>query len=91
MNRPPETIDGAKVLHWAWSGSKPYGFVGPDAVYGLAICQYQGQSTVYRFSCDAEWQTLQDNDYNTVEEAKANVPSQYQNVPVVWAQNAQNK
>ena len=96
MNKPPEIIDGAKVLCWAWSGPAPFGVVkstdGVVAVeiYGLAICQYQGSAKIYRFSCDSEWETEQDSDYDTVQEAKDNLPKQYQNLPVVWVDYVQN-
>lgn len=87
MSQPPENIDGAKVLSWAWSGAAPFGFVGSEPVYGLAICQYPSTGTIYRFSCGGGWETLQDSDYETVEEAKENVPGQYLNAQVTWKDN----
>lgn len=89
MTKPPERIDGAKVLEWAWSetpfGELPYQEGGVTAViHGLAICQYEGENQVYRFSCDAEWECQQDQIYETVEEAKTELPNQYRNVPAGW-------
>lgn len=86
--KPPAIIDGARVLEWAWSGEKPFGYViGADpneAVFGLAIAAYEKEKTVYRFSCDAGWETVQDGLYVSVEEAKRQLPLQYQEVAVRW-------
>lgn len=90
MNEPPNFIDDAKVLKWAWSGQEPFGFVCNEdgsekqAIYGLAICQYEGEETVYRFSCDNDWETVQDATYATVEQAIARLPDQYKNVSADW-------
>ena len=41
---PPSELDGAKVIKWAWSGLKRFGYVGNDddpqrqSIYGFAIC-----------------------------------------------------
>mmetsp|Transcript_6947 Transcript_6947/g.10349 ORF Transcript_6947/g.10349 Transcript_6947/m.10349 type:complete len:95 (-) Transcript_6947:480-764(-) len=89
--RPPEEIDGAKVLEWAWSGIRPFGKIrdtrgeaDETEIFGLAICQYDNSATIYRFSCDSNWQTQQDADYGSVEEAKDLLPEQYQKVEVRW-------
>lgn len=90
MSQPSREIDGARVIEWAWSGSKPFGVVrfkgGVAAVeiFGLAICQYPNSDIFYRFSCDAHWEVEQDADYVSIQEAKADLPSQYQNVVVNW-------
>lgn len=90
MNKPPSEIDGAKVLYWAWSGSVPFGFVGDEKdlmaseIYGLAICQYENSEAVYRFSCDENWETQQDQVYDSVNQAIENLPDQYRNVKADW-------
>ena len=90
MKKPPREIDGARVLEWAWSGDKPFGQIltksGVQAtkIFGLAICRYSDSNKIYRFSCDSEWESEQDADYESVQEAKENLPSQYQNAKVVW-------
>jgi hypothetical protein len=50
---PPDELDGAKVIRWAWSGITPFGHLpiaGTDTdddscdsieIFGLAICQYE--------------------------------------------------
>lgn len=87
---PPDSIDGANVIKWAWSGEKPFGYVSnedgtdTDAVYGLAICRYNDSDNVYRFSCDSNWETVQDAVYDTVENAIAQLPDQYKNVEANW-------
>jgi hypothetical protein len=95
--KPPPFIDGARVVAWAWSGEKPFGHVfggdPSDAVFGLAVAIYDKSGSVYRFSCDAQWETVQDSTYSSVDGAKSRVPLQYQNAPIVWhayEQNAQN-
>ena len=88
--KPPEYIDDAKVLHWAFSGSEPFGLINYSdgsiaaEIFGLAICQYEGESKVYRFSCDKNWESEQDADYNSVEEAMNNIPIQYQGQEIKW-------
>lgn len=87
---PPSTIDGANVLEYAWS-HRPFGFIAcdngnssPIAVHGLALCRYAQSEVIYRFSCSATWETLQDMDYGSIEEAKQLLPQQYRNVTIVW-------
>jgi hypothetical protein len=90
---PPDYLDGAKVVLWAWSGELPFGFVGNEddtereEVYGLAICQYEGKVSkelIYRFSCDKNWIVIQDGIYDTVENAIRFLPDQYRNVAANW-------
>lgn len=88
--KPPVCIDGAKVIKWAWSGAKPFGYVGTigspetEEVYGLAICIYEKNESIYRFSCDKNWETVNDASYATVEDAIRFVPVQYKNVEADW-------
>jgi hypothetical protein len=88
MKPPPPIIDGARVVAWAWSGEKPFGHViGGDpseAIFGLAIAVYEKRRSVYRFSCDSHWETVQDSPYDSVEDAMNLVPSQYSNASIVW-------
>jgi hypothetical protein len=86
---PPTLIDGARVLEWAWS-DVPFGDVrstdGAVAmeIHGLALCQYEGSSTVVRLSCNSEWGSEQDAEYASVDAAKSQLPAQYRRVPAVW-------
>lgn len=86
---PPSHIDGARVLAWAWSGL-PFGHVANDAgtapvaIHGLALCQYAGESAVYRFSCDAQWDSVQDARHASMEEARQQLPAQYRAVTATW-------
>ena len=86
---PPTHLDGARVLAWAWS-DLPFGHVTDEhgaasaAIHGLALCQYAGEARVYRFSCDAHWETLQDEAYASEDEARAQLPAQYRAVAAVW-------
>lgn len=87
--KPPSHIDGALVLEWAWSET-PFGQVPVEdggvaaTIHGLALCQYPDSQTIYRFSCNANWEPEQDMDYLSVAEAKALLPEQYQHSPVHW-------
>ena len=81
--QPPEKIDGADVIEWAWSDA-PFGRVGEVKIHGLAICRYAGASEIYRFSCDAEWDTQQDQVYESATEAKDELPEQYRNAKANW-------
>jgi len=87
---PPACIDGAKVIRWAWSGSQPFGYISNEdglereEIYGLAICKYENSKNVYRFSCDKNWETVQDGIYNDIENAINLLPDQYRNVEANW-------
>lgn len=87
---PPQELDGAKVIKWAWSGHKPFGFVGNDddherdIIYGLAICSYGENKGIYRFSCDRNWEVIMDGYYDTIEQALDQLPDQYKNVNADW-------
>ncbi len=89
--QPPQHIDGALVLEWAWSdlpfGVVPFsdGRIAAD-IHGLALCRYDRSSDVYRFSCDAQWQCQQDQVYDSVVTAKAQLPDQYRGAPIHWHQ-----
>jgi hypothetical protein len=88
--KPPAYIDGAKVIKWAWSGPKPFGYVGMidspgrEDIYGLAICQYENSDSFYRFSCDKYWETVQDASNATDEDAIRFLPLQYANIKADW-------
>ena len=89
---PPDELDGAKVLEWAWS-EVPFGVIRYTdgtlvcQLHGLAICQYSQDKKVYGFSCDSEWEVQQDMDYRSIEEAKELLPAEYEQVDVVWHMN----
>ena len=79
-------IDGATVVEWAWSGDVPFGEVaGSESswIYGLAIATYDGK-TFCRFACDRHWEVQQDELYDSVEEAKQQLPDQYRSVDACW-------
>ncbi|MCP4095030.1 MAG: hypothetical protein GY880_28225 [Planctomycetaceae bacterium] len=86
---PPDKIDGASVIEWAWSGTYPFGEV-PGAqspeIFGLAIATYDNIE-FYRFSCDRNWNTVQDGLYDSIADAKAQLPDQYRNVDAHWQQS----
>ena len=88
--KPPAYIDGAKVIKWAWSGLKPFGYIDitnspeKEEVHGIAICKYENSGSVHRFSCDKNWQTVQDGTYATVEDAIRFLPVQYKNIEANW-------
>ena len=86
---PPSHLDGARVLAWAWSDS-PFGHVAADsgmgtvAIHGLALCRYAGDASVYRFSCDAQWESVQDAPYASLDDAREQLPAQYGAVAATW-------
>lgn len=90
LSEPPDFIDGARVIKWAWSGTQPFGFIGneddteKEEVYGLAICKYEDSREIYRFSCGKSWDTIQDSPHDTVENAISRLPDQYKNIEAVW-------
>jgi hypothetical protein len=88
--KPPEFLDGAKVLEWAWSGSEPFGYMNDTdgipvyAVYGQAICQYQNHNKFYRFTCDQDWNVVNDFDNDSIEEAKESAAQLYRVPATAW-------
>jgi hypothetical protein len=87
---PPEDLDGAKVIVWAWSGKEPFGYLPfddgspPIEIYGLAICQYEGSFDFYRFSCDNNWEVQQDSPHDSIEQAQKQLPDQYKLITAKW-------
>ena len=69
--KPPSEIDGARVVYWAYS-QVPF-FVMPDGgsgtpIHGLAVAVYPSGS-VYRFSCDRDWESQNDSEWDSIEAA----------------------
>lgn len=75
-NPPPPIIDDARVLWWAWAGKEPFGFCGDVPVFGFAVCRYDA-GPLYRFSCDENWETVNDSVHEDEAEAKAAIPANY--------------
>ena len=78
MTPPPEQLDNADVLLWACSESEPFGVIRYSTgdgiahlVHGLAICRYSESGAIYRFSCDLDWEVVQDAPYQSTEQATA--------------------
>ncbi len=89
-NKPPDRIDGAKVIEWAYAETAPFSVLKDEngviaaKIHGLAICQYDS-GEIYRFSCDQHWVTQQDTPHDSVEEAKMMLSKRYQkNAAVRW-------
>ena len=61
--------------------TKPY-IVQPRGPPGLAIATNDG-GIFYRLACDKDWNTIQDHDYVSLEEAVNELPKQYQHAPVL--------
>lgn len=89
MMQPPDTLDCARVLYWAWSATPPFFIMtdsegnDPSEVCGLAICQYDS-GKVYRFSCDREWEVLNDSPFASADAAMRGPSGQYDITRVRW-------
>jgi hypothetical protein len=89
QNAPPSTLDGARVLYWAWSGDEIFGQVNFTngslfaKIHGLAICKYE-TGPIYLFSCNEDWEVVGDYDFESVVKAKDHVSSQYGNQGIRW-------
>jgi hypothetical protein len=78
QERPPTTIDGAAVLHYAVidRGGPPHsnperGSMPAGEAAGLAICSYDGmREDVYLFYCDRAWRVIADFHLESEERAK---------------------
>jgi hypothetical protein len=77
MNKPPQFLDGAKVLRYCIldEGVSPTGshtiHIGDELFTpsAAAVCQYAGNSKFYVFYCDGEWDVVTDMDYDSLNEA----------------------
>lgn len=78
------------MIEWSWSGSEPFGKLLYESrevaaeIYGLAICRCKSDGSIYRFSCDKDWEVEQDAKYSSVREAKGFLPQQYRNIKAQW-------
>ena len=86
IKEPPSRLDGAIVLYYCLLDER----VKPSGVHSIrledgssfvptraAICQYEGDSNIYRFYCDDQWQVITDMSYASLEEAVAEIESGY--------------
>jgi hypothetical protein len=86
---PPNELDGAEVLLWAYSPEKPFFIMrytnGGEycPIHGFAICRYKGADTFYKFSCDLNWNVLGDMDAANIKEGTDLAQNQTQ-LPITW-------
>ena len=72
---PPDELDGAEVLFWAFNSKKPFFIMECSdgtphkPIHGFAICRYKGEKQYYKFSCDIDWNVENDSDHDSVEDA----------------------
>jgi hypothetical protein len=93
MKPIPERVDGAKVICFTLIDSRhrPTGNCKQivnglmlDSADGLAICQYEGETSFYLFGCDCDWNILSDTWHQTLEEAKAQAEFEYEGASTTW-------
>ena len=92
MEPPPAMIDGARVLWWADTagiaktdaGTFGEGDRVQTSFAALAVARYDGASDCYLFLCDEEWETQNDMDHQTVDEARAFAESLYPGISNRW-------
>jgi hypothetical protein len=93
MSQPPSELDGAKVLRYTLvdESARPTGnckhwvheqMVGPARA--LAICQYEGETGYYLFSCDSRWQVLTDTWHETMEDTLRQADFEYEEITMNW-------
>jgi hypothetical protein len=76
MNKPPDKLDGAKVIEYMTS-QQPFGeMLYTDGskccdIYGFAICNYDNNDEYYIFSCNENWEVQSDTDFSSIESAKS--------------------
>ena len=63
-----------QVVEWAWSAPRPFFEMPvtggtPIPIHGLVIGRMQS-GEIYRLSCDAEWESMNDSHWSTVEAAR---------------------
>jgi hypothetical protein len=86
---PPDDLDGAKVILWAFNSQKPFFIMEYSdgkpykPIHGFAICQYEGEEKYYKFSCDSNWNVENDFDCDSIEEA-VNTANDMSIEPITW-------
>ena len=89
-------IDGARVLWWVDTAGiarteacifRKRGQV-QTAFAALAIARYDGASGCYLFLCDENWETQNDTDHETVDEAREFAESLYPGISIRWRPSA---
>ena len=91
MGPAPSELDGSRVLATAIVGGavRPTGATihrGPDGVVpsASALAIVTGETGVFLFYCDSEWQVLADTWHSSVSEAKAQAEFEYAGISKVW-------
>jgi hypothetical protein len=86
---PPDELDGAEVILWAYNPTKPFFIMryvdGSEykPIHGFAICRYKGSDIYYKFSCDRDWNVEGDSDKASMEEAMETAQNQSCE-PLTW-------
>ena len=93
---PPDELDGAEVVLWAFNPEKPF-FIMESRdgtmsvpIHGFAICQYKEERQYYKFSCDKEWHVENDMDHGSVEEA-VKAATDMSTEPIIWQEKNNSK
>lgn len=81
--KPPPTLDGARVLFWAWFEPPLFLSGGSGRIHGAAVAQYSS-GQIYRFHCDQDWEVQGDWDCESVEEAMGTGLTRFATGPVSW-------
>ena len=93
MNKPPETIEGAKLVQWSFiderhrpTGNCLHVVAGEQqgSAAGIAICRMAGEDAFYLFCCDADWDTVSDTWHETLEKAKDQAEFEYEGISETW-------
>lgn len=88
-NEPPDELDGAEVILWAFHPQKPFFIMEYSdgtqykPIHGFAICRYKGEQRYYKFSCDINWNVENDLDCGCIEEA-VKIATDMSNEPIIW-------
>jgi hypothetical protein len=93
MNTIPNIVGGAKVIYYSpiderhqRTGNTRHVVNGKiaDNIYGLAICQCEGEEGYYLFGCDQHWYSVTDTWHQTIEDAKDQAEFEYTNIHHSW-------
>ena len=96
MNPPPREIGGLKVVlyspiderHVPTNACRHVVGVPRGPAIGLAICQYEGDTSFYLFGCDAKWSSITDTWHETLDAAMSQAESEYRGVSQTWQRPA---
>jgi hypothetical protein len=95
MKPPPPTLQGAQILHWTGTDAEPFYYLkdGKNVIViaGMAIGKYDYGECFFLFTCDPDWNVINDRDATSLQEARHLAESLASHHLLVWHQVSKSK